>query len=90
LVESFFDNKNYDKISIFDLLKYLSFSKSFINVAIEASEYLLIKESSYAYLIYNFEYDPLVTGIKKSSFFAYIGTFEFDKNSDSVENFFNE
>jgi hypothetical protein len=91
LVENFFDDKNYSKIPIFNLLKYLSYSKSFIDEVIEKADKLLLqKESSYAYLIYNFEYDPLVTGISESSFFTFIGAFEYDVNSDSVENFFNE
>ena len=89
-VESFFDDKKYAKIPVFDLLKYLSYSKSFINSAIGKAEELLQKEASYAYLIYNFEYDPSVTGISKSSFFTFIGAFEYDLNSDAAENFFNK
>nr|WP_294937623.1 immunity 22 family protein [uncultured Flavobacterium sp.] len=87
--ECFFDDKNHLKISVFDLVKYLSYSKSFIHEAIEKAEALSQKESSYAYLIYNFDYDASVTGISKSSFFTYLGTFAFDINSDAVENFFN-
>ena len=87
--ENFFDDKNHHTIPVFDLLKYLSYSKSFINEAIDKAEALSLNESSYAYLIYNFDYDPSVTGISKSSFFTYLGTFGFDINSDAVENFFN-
>ncbi|MBE9577219.1 immunity 22 family protein [Flavobacterium proteolyticum] len=89
LVESFYDNTNFSKISTNNLLKFLSFSKSFIDAAKEKAEKLLIKESSYAYLIYNFEYDPLTTGITENNLFTFLGAFKFDKNSDSVEYFFN-
>lgn len=89
-VENFFDDKKYAKIPIYDLLKYLSYSKSFMDTVIEKAEGMLLKESSYAYLIYNFGYDPSVTGISESPFFTFLGAFEYDENSDSAEDFFNE
>lgn len=88
-VESFFDDKKHIKIPVFDLLKYLSYSESFMKEAIDKAKDIGLINSSYVYLIYNFKYDATESKIFKSEYFTFLGTFEYDLESKSVENYFS-
>lgn len=59
-------------------LMYSSYGKSFCK---EASLACDIPSVDYFFLMYDFIYDPTVTGIKESKYFIFLGCFKFDKNA---------
>jgi hypothetical protein len=40
-----------------------------------------IQSAEHAFLMYNFAYDPTVTGVHESKFYKFIGVFKYDKNA---------
>ncbi len=81
-VESFCDEEGAP-LAIYDQLKYLSFSKSFIQSAVSAGRAKGIESTTYVFVIYDFKYDPIITGIDKSKYLTFIGAFDLDKDKDS-------
>ena len=83
-VESFCQD-DHSKATIYEQLKYLSYSQSFIEEVEQSAREREISETSYVFLMYNFKYDTNITKIEKSNYFIYLGTFDYDKDSEPCE-----
>jgi hypothetical protein len=68
-----------------DLLKYLSYSSSFIEQAEKAAKRKSLEKTQWVFLIYDFDYQPKVTKVSESKYMRFLGSFEFDRNSEPVE-----
>ncbi len=73
------------KATIYEQLKYLSYSASFIEPAVEAARKRGLGETSYVFLMYNFAYDPKLTKIHRDDYLDFLGVFAYDRDSDSAE-----
>lgn len=76
-VESYFDEAEKKIVPIADLIAPLSYASSFAPAAVKRANKLGLGETSYIFLIYNFEYDAKVTGRERSDFFRFVGAFPF-------------
>jgi len=83
-VESFFQPSKR-KAALYKQLKFLSYSASFINQAIEEAQKRTLEKTAFVFLMYNFAYDPKVTGIHRDDYLEFLGVFPFDRESDPVE-----
>ena len=83
-VESFLQPSKR-KASVYDQLKFLSYSSSFIDEAVAAAQNINLPKTTFVFLMYNFEYDPAVTGIKQDDYLTFLGVFDFDTEARSVE-----
>lgn len=68
-----------------DLLKYLSYSRSFIDEAENAAKAKKLEATEWIFLLYDFDYDPNVTGVTESRYMRFLGSFQFDKKSGPAE-----
>lgn len=64
------------------LLDVTSYNDSFLQRALLAANECGITESELAFLMYDFEYDPKVTGITQSKWLRFIGCFDYDKDAE--------
>jgi len=55
-----------------------SYGKSFAKEAYAAST---IKNTEHIFLMYNFNYDPKITGVIESEYYKFIGVFKYDRNA---------
>ncbi len=62
--------------SVRDLLPVHSYSASFLEAASTAAEQPGMDETELIFLMYNFEYDPELTGIKQSKCLRFLGCFD--------------
>jgi hypothetical protein len=60
------------------IIEASSYGKSFSQQALQASD---IKETEHIFLMYNFKYDPKVTGINESKYYKFIGVFKYDRDA---------
>lgn len=70
---------------LYEQLKFLSYSSSFIEAAVEEAQQRNLDKTSFVFLMYNFAYDPNVTGIQRDDYLEFLGSFAFDPESDSVD-----
>jgi hypothetical protein len=63
------------------LLNPLSYSPSYGEKAVAEAKRNGLATASAAWLIFDFAYDPRVTGIVQSRFLRFLGSFEYDLNS---------
>ena len=73
------------KAPLYEQLKFLSYSSSFIADAVQESEKRKLDKTAFVFLMYNFAYDPKVTGVERDEYLEFLGVFPFDVESDSVE-----
>lgn len=67
--------------SVRDLILPCSYSSSFVDAAFERACELGLSETCFVFLMYNFRYDPEVTGKTESQYLKFIGVFAYDRNS---------
>lgn len=67
-------------VPIRDLLHPCSYAKSFIDPVELRAQQLNMPETSFLLMLYNFRYDPNVTGIVESSHFRFLGVFDYDRS----------
>lgn len=70
---------------LYEQLKYLSYSASFIDLAVEEARKRKLDQTTFVFLMYNFAYDPKVTRIVRDDYLEFLGVFLFDQESGSVE-----
>jgi hypothetical protein len=63
------------------MLRPLSFSESFLDAALDEARRQGVTEASAAWVIYDFAYDPQVTGVRESRFFRFLGAFPYRPDS---------
>jgi hypothetical protein len=68
-------------VPIGELLTPLSFSVSFRDDAVRQAEARGVGQTCYVFLLYNFKYDPAVTGIRESACMRFIGVFPYDRKA---------
>ena len=73
-----------EKATVYEQLKYLSYSSSFIEQAVAEAQKRKLEETSFVFLMYNFAYDPKVTKIQRDDYLEFLGVFTFDQQSDSA------
>lgn len=83
-VESFLQ-PDQQQASLYEQLKFLSYSSSFIEAAVDEARKRNLDDTAFVFLMYNFAYDPNVTGIQCDEFLEFLGVFAFDSESDSIE-----
>jgi hypothetical protein len=66
-------------VPIRDLVTACSYGASFVEVVVKRAAELGLTETSYVYLMYNFRYDPTVTGIERSPYLRFLGVFEHEE-----------
>ena len=76
-VESYFDDPEKKMIPIEELIAPLSYSSSFLDAVTQRAKAIGLVTTSYVFLMYNFKYDPNVTGTEKSKYFRFVGTFPY-------------
>jgi len=81
-VESYFDDPEKKTVPIGDLIRPLSYSTSFLEAVTQRAKSIGHPNTSYVFLMYNFKYDPRVTGKERSSYFRFVGTFAYDDEAD--------
>jgi len=69
---------DHSVVPLHEQLKYLSYSSSFIEEAVQEAKRKGLENTCYVFLIYNFEYDPGETGIHSSETLTFLGAFPFD------------
>ena len=69
---------------VHDILAGHSYSTSFIDAASTAAEKLRMAKTELVFLMYDFEYDPKVTGIKQSKYLRFLECFDFDKDAPEL------
>lgn len=79
-VESYFDEPGKKIVPIADLIAPLSYASSFAPAAAKRANKIGLNETSYVFLIYNFKYDPKVSGRDRSAFFRFVGVFPFKED----------
>jgi Immunity protein 22 len=67
-----------------DLLAGHSCSTSFLEAAATAAEQNGMKATELIFLMYDFEYDPKVTGIQQSKWLWFLGCFDYDKSAPNA------
>ncbi len=65
-----------------NLLEPLSYSDTFIDSAINAAIEKNLAETSFVFLIYNFEYSSKITGITESKYMSFLGAFPFKSDEE--------
>jgi hypothetical protein len=60
-----------------DLLGQCSYAASFLERAVAAGSEQGIEESQTALLLYDFKYDPKVTGVTQGKYLRFLGTFRY-------------
>ena len=83
-VESYFDDPEKKEVPIDHLIVPLSHSSSFLDAVTKCAEALGLEKTSYVYLMYNFKYDPNITGTEKSKYFRFVGAFPYDNEADAA------
>lgn len=76
---------NKQTATLYEQLKYLSYSASFIDLAVEEARKRKLDKTTFVFLMYNFAYDPKVTRIHRDDYLEFLGVFLFDQKSGSVE-----
>ena len=61
-----------------EILKECAYGNSFAEAAYQSSD---IKNSEHVFLMYNFNYDPEITGITRSKYYKFIGVFSYNENA---------
>jgi hypothetical protein len=83
-VESFLQPSK-QKAPLYEQLKFLSYSSSFIDDAVREAQERSLDKTAFVFLMYNFAFDPNVTGIQRDDFLEFLGVFPFDAESEPVE-----
>lgn len=65
-------------ITLEKALKDCSFSKSFLQPVLEQAEKLEISNISWIILLYDFDYQPDVTGVTDDRYTRFLGAFDYD------------
>jgi hypothetical protein len=68
-------------VPIGSLIEPLSYSSSFQDAVVRQAQELDSAQTCYVFLLYNFKYDPKVTGIRESKYMRFLGVFLYDRNS---------
>lgn len=68
-------------IPVSELIRPCSYGTSFADAAARAAAQAGVPRSSFVFLMYNFKYDPRVTGTHESDCFRFIGVFPYDKGA---------
>lgn len=68
-------------VPIAELIEPLSCSSSFRDAAVRRAEDIGVGRSCYVFLLYNFKYDPAVTGVQESAYMRFVGVFPCDSNA---------
>ena len=76
-VEAYFDETEKKIVPISTLIAPLSYASSFAPAVVKRSKTMGVSETSYVFLMYNFKYDPKVTGKDRSDFFRFVGVFPY-------------
>jgi hypothetical protein len=76
-----YPSKEQRAVPIGELLAPLSFSPSFRDAAVKQAEALGVGQTTYVFLLYNFQYDPAVTGIRESACMRFVGVFPYDRKA---------
>ena len=71
--------------SVFEQLKFMSYSSSFIDAAVNTAKEKGIEKTVHVFLMYNYAYDPKITGIESSDYLTFLGAFPFDEDANPVE-----
>jgi hypothetical protein len=67
-----------------DLLAAHSYSASFLDAASAATRQERLTDTELVFLMYDFEYDPDVTGIRHSDYLRFLGCFDYDKEAPNA------
>ncbi len=76
-VEGCFDEDSRANVPIGDLIAPLSYSSSFASAVVRRAKALGLEDTSYVFLMYDFKYDPRVTGRDESTYLRFVGTFPY-------------
>src|SRR5262249_40344815 len=68
--------------SIERLIGECSFSSSFLSKAVAAAKKEGFESPSAVFLLYDIDYRPKKTGVSRSKYMAFIGSFRYDPDSD--------
>jgi immunity protein 22 of polymorphic toxin system len=66
------------------LLGECSFAASFVGEAVAAAERLSLDKTDFVFLLYDIKYPPEVTGVSRSEYMAFLGSFRYDPESESA------
>jgi hypothetical protein len=66
-------------VPIEELLAPVSYSASFRAAAAQQAQQLGVGQTCYVILLYNFKYDPAVTGVRENKYMRFIGVFPYDR-----------
>ncbi|QOV88594.1 immunity 22 family protein [Humisphaera borealis] len=64
-----------------ELLAFHSYSMSFIDEAAAAAAKAGVKTSQFAVVMFDFDYNPKVTGVSRNAYLQFIGSFDYDKDA---------
>lgn len=67
-----------------EIIARVSFSQSFFEPACAAATAVGCEQTAWIIVIYNFKYDPSVTGTTETEFMRFVGAFPFDENAGPV------
>ena len=70
---------DWKSVNISELIAPLSYARSFHDAAVRVASQKNLATTPYVFLIYNFKYDPAVTGIETSQFMRFLGSFAFSE-----------
>jgi Immunity protein 22 len=74
-----------ERIKTFDqLVGQLSFSKSFVEQAVAAARKQGLENAQGVFVLYEIDYRPKMAGASKSPYMAFLGSFKYDPEADSV------
>lgn len=68
-------------LPVWDLLAVHSYTASFVDAAAAAAGKAGIQTAQSAVVMYDFDYDPKVTGVSRSAYFQFIGAFDYDRDA---------
>ncbi|MBI1891274.1 MAG: immunity 22 family protein [Burkholderiales bacterium] len=60
------------------IIETASYGQSFANDVKAGSE---VKNTEHVFLMYNFNYDPSVTGVRESKYYKFLGVFKYDPDA---------
>jgi hypothetical protein len=68
-------------VPVAELLGAASYGSSFRDEAARQAERLGVGRASFVFIMYNFRYDPAVTGVRDSEYLRFVGVFPYNRGS---------
>lgn len=75
------DTGDGSQVPVGELLRKVSYGLTFCEAVASRAEAFGVDQTAFVFLMYNFRYDPAVTGIRESEFLRFLGVFHFDRHA---------